>query len=355
MSLRRVRSRPGFTLIELLVVIAIIGVLIALLLPAVQAAREAARRSQCINNLKQLGLGIHNYVSANTDALPWTAGPWGAQEWSTQVMLLPFIEQQPLFNSFNFYQDNTGNGFLNNVINQTAQNTTLTVLQCPSDIDRLTTVTGHNNYMANGGSAPNCFFGGSSGSLANGAYAGPFQWVGGNNGQAGATLVKLRDVIDGTSQTAAMSERNKGIGGANSQVFDNTKPSASLFNGSDPGGSNDSTPLPYYTSCVAVQPIAANLFAANGRSDASGAIWYYGYAYNCSYNHVMPPNSFSCVYHAAADLGHGAFTATSRHSGVVNVLFMDGSTRSIKGSVSPQVWWALGTKANNEPISADQF
>ena len=112
------RVRRGFTLIELLVVIAIIAVLIALLLPAVQSAREAARRSQCVNNLKQIGLSIHNYHSTN-DALPpggevrsggkaggynfsgadaWSNGP---QNFGMKVRLLPYMEQQPLYNAVN--------------------------------------------------------------------------------------------------------------------------------------------------------------------------------------------------------------------------------------------------------------
>src|SRR6202050_4381457 len=100
----RPRNRRGFTLIELLVVIAIIAVLIALLLPAVQSAREAARRAQCVNNLKQFGLALHNYHST-INSLPWGDGPWWT-EWSAHTLLLPYMEQGPIYNAINF-----GNGF----------------------------------------------------------------------------------------------------------------------------------------------------------------------------------------------------------------------------------------------------
>jgi prepilin-type N-terminal cleavage/methylation domain-containing protein len=96
----KTRIRRGFTLIELLVVIAIIAVLIALLLPAVQAAREAARRAQCVNNLKQMGLAVHNYISA-VGALPGGDYPWWT-EWSAHAMMLPYLEQGPIYNSINF-------------------------------------------------------------------------------------------------------------------------------------------------------------------------------------------------------------------------------------------------------------
>jgi prepilin-type N-terminal cleavage/methylation domain-containing protein len=144
-------QRRGFTLIELLVVIAIIAVLIALLLPAVQAAREAARRAQCINNLKQIGLAMHNY-EGTMKVLPWGLGPDGWNDWGIFPMLLPGLEQGPLFNMINFA--NTGNAVSTGNNGTTTlpfaggagfQNTTvflstLKVLQCPSDQDRLTTV-----------------------------------------------------------------------------------------------------------------------------------------------------------------------------------------------------------------------
>src|SRR3954452_5336840 len=96
------RSRRAFTLIELLVVIAIIAVLIALLLPAVQAAREAARRLQCVNNLKQLGLAVHQYHDAHNSFPPGQLLFINWRDLSSLVLLLPFIEQQPLYSAFNF-------------------------------------------------------------------------------------------------------------------------------------------------------------------------------------------------------------------------------------------------------------
>ena len=139
------QRRRGFTLIELLVVIAIIAVLIALLLPAVQAAREAARRAQCVNNLKQIGLALHNYHST-TDVFPlsntvaWASSSpsdanqgWGT--WSAQALMLPYMEQQPLYNSINFnYTCWWGNGNnTNGQINSTVFNTLIKTYTCPSD------------------------------------------------------------------------------------------------------------------------------------------------------------------------------------------------------------------------------
>src|SRR6516165_9395277 len=139
MSIRR----SGFTLIELLVVIAIIAVLIALLLPAVQAAREAARRAQCVNNQKQLGIGLHNYHQSN-DVLPWGSGPWGWKDIAAHALLLPYIEQQAAWNAFNFNDgDDTDSNGVNPASPDTPNNRTVQEMQiiaflCPSDVNRLT-------------------------------------------------------------------------------------------------------------------------------------------------------------------------------------------------------------------------
>ncbi|MFO0907388.1 MAG: DUF1559 domain-containing protein [Isosphaeraceae bacterium] len=138
---RSFRARRAFTLIELLVVIAIIAVLIALLLPAVQAAREAARRSQCVNNLKQIALAMHNYESANNSypgAYPATriggavGGTWGA--WSPQSLMLPYLEQTAIYNSLNFSLLNQGDtaSYIGYVANTTGCGTRINAFLCPS-------------------------------------------------------------------------------------------------------------------------------------------------------------------------------------------------------------------------------
>ena len=351
------RIRRGFTLIELLVVIAIIGVLIALLLPAVQAAREAARRTQCINNLKQLGLALQNYHDAR-GCLPWDHGPQGWNEWSSFVLLTPFMEQAPLYNATNFANTGTacdpGAGDGTNSGNTTVIFTTLSVLQCPSDSDRIIFqganggYCGHLNYAMNAGStasdpevSPPTSFAGIGVSL----YAG-----GAGNPNSQNKTIGLADILDGTSQTAAFSEMVKGIG--SQQTWDPTRPSSLLaITSGFPTTYSQDTPQLSYNACKAVgQPTSSTPLTGDF---ATGMMWTSTQRDNGHYKHVMPPNSWSCQNNN--DYNQGAFTATSRHSGSVNVVFCDGSTRSVRGSVSPQVWWALGTRANNEIVSQGDY
>ena len=336
------RGRRAFTLIELLVVIAIIGVLIALLLPAVQAAREAARRSQCINNLKQIGLALHNYHDSR-GSIPMGFADGGAwNQWTSVTMLLPYLEQAPLYNSINFA--NTGDAGDNNGINITSIRTTISGFQCPSDTDRLSNVQGHINYAGNWGSKPYRYSSQPDGLFAAATVTNP---------------IGFRDIIDGLSQTAAYSERVKGIGdgsllGAQNaavQVFDPLIPSSAMLNVAATTDI-DVGPVLYYQACKAVNP-RTNPIGAFG---STGGIWHQVFMSNTCYTHVMPPNSPNCNF-AMGDGNHvgGASTASSRHSGAVNVLFADGSTRSVKNSVNYMVWWAVGTKAGNEVVSSDQY
>ena len=204
------RSRSGFTLIELLVVIAIIAILIALLLPAVQQAREAARRSQCKNNLKQIGLALHNYHDTHLILPSLAFGHGGASDapvpafvWS--VMILPGLDQAPLYNAMNpgptSLQDlfNTANG-------RTLLQTPLTVFLCPSDAggslneNRPFTkaVTGVNPFHLSKSNYPAC--GGDA--LNEGAFPGNENTV--SSGR------RFRDVTDGLSNTIFVGERGSG-------------------------------------------------------------------------------------------------------------------------------------------------
>ena len=340
--------RRGFTLIELLVVIAIIGVLIALLLPAVQAAREAARRAQCTNNLKQIGLAMFNYESA-VGCLPWAHGPSGWNDWSAFAMMLPYMEQGPIFNATNF----TNNGLATlppstngntPAMNNTVLLTTLNILQCPSDSDRLTNPEGHVNYAMCAGAAADDFY-----YFNNGGVNQPGQYSG-----IGISYVdyygsppapcRLASIVDGTSQTAAFSELVKGIG--NAVTFDPLTPTSAVVNiGSTP--TVPASPQSDYNMCSPLKPAASSSLGGN----VQGQYWFAGNPGWATYGHTMPPNTWSCAF---SNSGY-AIDAASRHSGGVNVLFADGSTHFVRGSIRPQVWWALGTKANNEVISQGDY
>jgi prepilin-type N-terminal cleavage/methylation domain-containing protein/prepilin-type processing-associated H-X9-DG protein len=357
------RRRRGFTLIELLVVIAIIAVLIALLLPAVQAAREAARRAQCTNNLKQIGLAMHNYHSTN-NALPWGDGPWWI-EWSAHTLLLPYLEQGPIYNAINFVDTITGvpssgNGMPNdNPACTTAEYRSISVFLCPSDPDRLTTADGHNNYMANSGSAPNCAYGGNAHTPSwSGPTAGPFIYsssgVDGNS--FGGSSINVSAITDGTSNTAAFSERVKAIGNYTTNTsapFDTGIPTASLGTPTAVANSLEGQSQPYYLACKASPPVpvGANQDAANFNDDyISGGTWVTGQPVNTRYAHVMPPNTWSC--RSGLQIAHNA---SSHHPGGINVLFCDGSVKFIKSTIGINTWWALGTRAGGEVVSSDQY
>jgi prepilin-type N-terminal cleavage/methylation domain-containing protein/prepilin-type processing-associated H-X9-DG protein len=335
------RQSPGFTLIEILVVIAIIGLLVALLLPVVQAAREAARRMQCANNLMQIGLALHGYHDVIGSLPPGYDfyAPWC--EWSPSTMLLPYLEQRPLFNAINFNVGRAGRP--DNPANSTAIGTSVAVLVCPSDLDRLTNPQGHVNYCGNWGTRPL-------------RYAtipdGPF---GGDQDQPAGPIC-FSDLTDGLSQTALYSERVKGLGDGSlldtAMAPDPLSPTSALFV-LPPTPDAPSGPVGYSAACRALQTSTA----AVGFFGVPGGFWHQILNGNGCYTHVTPPNTWSCAYAFDGDDHHpmGALTATSRHPGVVNVLFADGSTRAINKTIAVQVWWALGTRAGGEVISADAY
>ncbi len=349
----RLRSRGGFTLIELLVVIAIIAVLIALLLPAVQAAREAARRAQCVNNLKQLGLGVQNYISS-TNALPplYTNYPTGNSngfDWPLgwAVFLLPFVEQQALYNAANF---SWGSGQPPNQATVTA--TKVNGLICPSE--SITTgpwlSTSWTNYHANiGGPADYMSF--------NGVIIPMRSDAAGSNGAPGnPSTIGLQSVVDGTSNTACFSEMlisnniavTPGIPGGNRGFY-----STSVSVSADVSNTTQSAAL------VAACKGLTN-GTASGNNQWTGANWagtHSGTLRWNSYNHINAPNGYVCGASGTGSVGSqtDSLTASSNHTGGVNVGFCDGSVKFVKSSISIPTWWALGTRAGNEVIDASSY
>ncbi len=337
------KKRSGFTLIELLVVIAIIAVLIALLLPAVQAAREAARRAQCVNNMKQFGLALHNYHDTK-GAFP-NGSAWN--QWGPIVMILPNLEQQQLFNALNFWSGVSANSAADRNVggmNTTVGFTQLSVIICPSDPDRLTTPLGHTNYAFCIGSDLAGLAGTSTGvSVFNGVFTSAI--VG--TPQKNCTMA---GILDGTSNTVGVSEKVKGIG-SGSGTYDSTKPTSSWTPTVSTTISTvgTATPASIYATCSAAgAPTAAN-FGTGG--DPYGGYWMDSEPSQGLFHTIMPPNSWSCATDATNY--HGVSTAASRHPGSVNALMMDGSVRSVKNSITPAVWAAIGTKANNEVVDAN--
>ncbi|MHC5540880.1 DUF1559 family PulG-like putative transporter [Singulisphaera rosea] len=340
----RTKPRVGFTLIELLVVIAIIAVLIGLLLPAVQAAREAARRMQCTNNLKQLGLAVHNYESA-AGSLPWGHGFLDWNDWSAAALLLNHFEQASIYNSINF-----GYGFASPSLpqNTTIMRITLNVLSCPSDLDRLTNAEGHTNYATNTGNIPVTF----DDTRTFPAFNGVFGEIGRGPGYASDGVVAFRDITDGLSQTAAISEKVKGVGTRSTLVRDAMKPTSTNISMPDPGYPSNMTPNSTYNACINLDPFSASNDMVDDRPQ--GSFWFLGQPTISLYNHVMPPNTWGCRVDGNNDAG-GAVTASSRHPGIINVLMCDGSVHAIKQTIGLPVWWGLGSRNGGEVLSADSY
>jgi len=344
--------RHGFTLIELLVVIAIISVLIALLLPAVQSAREAARRVQCVNNLKQLGLALHNYHSAvgtfpvgyfyPTPAQVYPGIPQDHYAWSVLAQLSPYLEQTTVYNAMNFNFPFRGgpNGNFGSTpygiipANSTAQVTKENVFFCPSDGGTPPDPTsGPTDYVFCTG----------DGLTNNGPLVPPA--AGDLSGANGAFIMSIPQsmatITDGSSNTAAASEQLLGT---------STTPLSSP------------TPLPADTRrAFALDssggPTQAGCASAdNGWELDKGVSWWEGGIRSTLYNHYLTPNSkllYDCV--SFNPLRPGWKAARSLHPGGVNVMFCDGHVQFIKDTINPVTWTALGTRNGGEVISADAF
>ena len=341
----QVTKRTAFTLVELLVVIAIIGVLVGLLLPAVQAAREAARRMQCSNNLKQIGLAIHNYASTHK-RFPFGKGPSypGAPvyaRWSQHALLLPFLEQTPLYNTldFRFPPETPGMGGVvafmpphvnSGGLNAAGSRTPVTGFFCPSDQSPSDAWQAQNNYVGNQGG----WLCDRSDQPAGAGDVAPTET------QTGVFyfLSKVRpgDVTDGLSNTIFFSEKIRGQGTPN--------PRTDLFI------------IPHQTSLDATYNACNGLnpSTATPLSSKWGYSWVMGENCCTQYNHVATPNRNSCGgtgFPGTMTNMAMQVTANSRHAGGVQCMLGDGSVRFVTDTIELTVWRALGSRSSGEVAS----
>jgi prepilin-type N-terminal cleavage/methylation domain-containing protein/prepilin-type processing-associated H-X9-DG protein len=305
--------RTAFTLIELLVVIAIIAILVGLLLPAVQKVREAAARMSCQNNLKQIGVALHNYHSAYQKLPPGS----NLSGFTVVTLLLPFMEQDNLYKTINFVASP------DDPLNAGPYGTPIKTLICPSDaFGNMPQGLAGNNYFANYGTNIN-FFGNSS--VANGVFALR------DNG------LSLLAITDGTSNTVAFSELKKGD--YNNALYS----SADWLNASSAG--LPTTADQAYSICqtVNVQDLSLQCFSAGGE-------WLSDDSTGTAYTHVVPPNTTNCCWLANLTF---SVTASSYHTNGVNVLLCDGSVRWVTNAISLTTWRALGTRQGGEVLGSD--
>jgi prepilin-type N-terminal cleavage/methylation domain-containing protein/prepilin-type processing-associated H-X9-DG protein len=363
------RHRLGFTLIELLVVIAIIGVLIALLLPAVQQARDAARRNTCTNNLKQIGLALHNYLDAHKVVPPdgmrdiWNS-PVKNNSWSLTSQLMPYIDQTSVADQLNFsrgsYQGTQAEvayGVNWNLpdANMTARATVIRALICPSDPNP------SNREVWNGVH----YSGTTSYAASTGAYRlhrgwrpsgisyTPSDW----DMETGKP-VSIDSIIDGTSQTAAFTEWVRGPGYDDRvngySVSAIRDPKSWWF--ADPGLPSDSAALySYFGDCTSRGDCYFDKVCnANTQPDWSwkGEYWTLGRSGKGSgICFSLHPNGKSCRWADSDIPSDGGGCAASRHPGGVNVCFMDGSVQFVSESIDLRTWTAYGTIAEQETTS----
>lgn len=344
---RRIRSsvplgspaHRGFTLIELLVTVSIIGILVGLLLPAVQAAREAARRAQCVNNLKQIGLALHHYESAQ-GCFPPTVQLQGvtySHHYSPLARMLAQLEQPALFHATNFQLTAL---FLDGLVgNRTVMLTSVANFLCPSDPPPPVAGYGRVNYRFCTGA--NASFGAFGIDLPEreplwGAFSAQFM------------PVRPADFRDGLSQTAGGSERLQGdwTSGTFKRGGDyrlGTLGYANFPDGPDAAGA--------YCAALPGDP----------HDSRGGESWFLTGGHFTAYDHVATPNrsEHACSFDDYGDAVYlrsyhsGSFPATSSHRGGVNVLMMDGHVRFVRDSIALPTWRALATRSGGEVVAVD--
>jgi len=331
MMTTRIRRRPAFTLIELLVVISVIGLLLSLTLPAVQAAREAARRVQCTQNLRQLTLATNNFATA-FDGFPSyftyhdvnpLFGPTPNFA-SLHCQLLGYLEAIPLYNSINFQVSMLSTGNIPTA-NVTASTQTTSTFLCPSD-PLAASVPGCQSYRGN---------------------IGLWEWLKGGldrtpTSQRGAfgpdDRLPMAAFTDGTSNTIAFSEKRVGSG---SGTYTPTRDWIGVESINSASSVDDLVLI-----CSSLPPASVR----DGVLD-SGRDWLlYGTPYSLFLTSV-PPNSPIPDCGDQHLSGRGIFAARSYHPGGVNAAMADGSVRWVASSISMAHWRALGTRSGSEVVT----
>ncbi|HVX13222.1 MAG TPA: DUF1559 domain-containing protein [Pirellulales bacterium] len=325
--------RRGFTLVELLVVIAIIGILVALLLPAVQSARESARRANCTSNLKQLGIALQNYLDV-TKRFPGVRDTY-PMAFSAQAHLLPYCEQQPLFQTIDFSgvqgATTTYKGY-----NAAAAQVQVPVFNCPSDVGAVLggngatagVTFGGTNYVTCTGT------GASSSGVINGDYLsadGVFVLT----SATGQGPIKAANIRDGMTCTAAFSESTYGSGQAGLSAPPSPLP--------------DRAPM---TLAIDINGSAMDPVTCAGTTTYTGQRgdrWINGGYLSTAYNHYLIPNSttFDCLNSAN---NYGLKGARSWHPAGVNLSLCDGSVRFVSEAINPPIWLYLATRAGGDVV-----
>lgn len=331
------QSHPAFTLIELLVAIGVAGVMVSLLLPGIQSAREAARRAGCQNNLHQIGLALHNYHDANNCFPPSVTnamrgdGSMYLGFYSVHCRLIAYLENRPLYDSINFAIGTwpadtflvapTAGQLMLNQANETASRTGFATFLCPSDGGEF--ASRGNNYRANAGVGPSFLTQAETPDSGNGM----FPEIG---------TVTMARVPDGLSHTAAFSERVRGSG----SIIPN--PERDVFKREGVANTADELMI----ECrIAARPANQEGFVYSGRW------WFWTGRDRTLYNHAQTPNGAipDCTYGGMTPMIDMA-TARSRHPGGVNILMGDGSNRFVLGTISQEVWRGLGTRNGRELV-----
>ncbi|MCA9035966.1 MAG: DUF1559 domain-containing protein [Planctomycetaceae bacterium] len=304
--------RRGFSIQELLVSITVIAILMALILPAVQQARESARRTQCVSNLRQLGIAMHSYA----DVYQFVP-PGNTNGYSAFVLLLPFLEQSSLYAEFDLAslaQDSSNSRF---------HRTPLAILNCPSDPGNKGSIA-QNNYVANAG----------SGLHESGQFRGVFT-IPALGGQRGGGWIRFDSITDGLSNTAGFAEI---------LVSDGSRHNLRIVGSVKPAFRDSGQSAEFTQKCDSPETLTRRVSTGD-----RGFPWIDGNHPTTLYNHVAPPNHRACTNDGSVP--DGSFPVSSTHGLTANVCLVDGSVRGISSHIDQKTWQAIGTRAGAEVVS----